>query len=124
VEHNPHESEYDRLVRDHLERGHVERTWTKHRLGQSAKYHDTFAGRVEGALRDAGHGLLGLLTVFHCTGLQRCSPCATSRASREEGELYADVNERPTRRKGAYAMEEEEHDDMPVAAKVTSLSRG
>lgn len=118
------ETEYDRLVREHLEGRHEHRAHTKRGFDDRSAYHNTWLGRLEGGTREGAWGLLSLLTAFHCGAPPGCHSCTQGRG--RDLDDCADVNEMPPQLRGmAYEDETLDLSAIPRAATLgTAVKAG
>merc|ERR1719263_873363 len=66
------DTEYDRLVRDHLEGAHRSRTETKHAFRDHHSYHSSWLGQLESSVREGFWGVFNVLQTGKCGSNVSC----------------------------------------------------
>lgn len=105
---SPNESEYDRLVREHLEGAHEQRTRMKNNMVNLSSYHESWIGRLHGGAREGASGFANWIR-----GGLRCTPpsCNACTANRD-----TEISDPPEMKRGK-ENEEETINSIPVAAR-------
>lgn len=116
------ESEYDRLVREHLEDGHDKRAHFKHNLNGAAAYHESWLGHLESGARETAWSFFSLFGNVGCGAPTACVACGkTCGKQKRDADDCADINDMSAAPE--YSEEPLRLSDLPRAAQASKRER-